>query len=170
MQAKSPKDDELRFLFKFARCLISCWRVKTVLTFIEAVLLHTAKAKYSTGCEVVRLTLIFNLIFETSELCFAFLKFLPSSGTSGTACSQWCDVGQPAFSGTAQILMCVVFRHSGLCKSSSLGPENNFLLSQIGRDYWDFFFCVVFVTVSCRCLGVSLELGPWVWWLWILLL
>lgn len=49
------------------------WRVKNVLIFIEAVLLHTAKAKYSAVCEMVRLTLIFNLIFETYELCFAFL-------------------------------------------------------------------------------------------------
>lgn len=66
------------------------------------------------------------------------------------------------FSGSAQILMCVVFRHLGLCKSSSLGPEKNFLLSQIGRDYWDFFSCVEFVIASCHCWGMSHKLGPWV--------
>jgi len=117
---------------------------------------------------MVRLTLIFNMGFGTSGLCYALLKFLTCSGTSSAGCSQWWDAGQLAFSGTAQILMCVVFRHLGLCKSSSLGPDKNFACSHLCRDYWG-FFCVEFVTASCCFLGMSPKPGSWVWCLWILL-
>lgn len=45
MQTKSPKDDELEFLFKFIGWFINCWRVKVVLAFIKSIVPHNSQSK-----------------------------------------------------------------------------------------------------------------------------
>lgn len=44
MQTRSPKDDELKVVFKFTGCLVGCWRVKVALAFLKAIVSYSSQS------------------------------------------------------------------------------------------------------------------------------